>query len=121
MVFDHLVHLTADILAPDGPLPAREVNVDVAIGPAIDWMLAGLPQMCGAMVHAALVTPVGLRLTGPDERHLVLARSAETPGTVTVIARNDLADNQVISDATAFLRWATKRTAWRSATTVIGD
>ncbi|SNS96413.1 maleylpyruvate isomerase N-terminal domain-containing protein [Rhodococcoides kyotonense] len=116
--FDHLVHLTSDLLAPFGPIPVGDVDVQAAIDPAIDWMLAGLPQMCGERVAPALTSPVALRLTGITERSVVLASE---DGVVTVTETGDAPEDVATSSATDFLRWGTTRSAWRSAVTLSGD
>jgi uncharacterized protein (TIGR03083 family) len=116
--FDHLVHLTSDLLAPFGPISHGDVDVAVAIDPAIDWMVSGLPQMCGEAVAAALTSPVALRLTGATERTFVLARGGEG---VAVTETGDVPENIATTQATDFLRWGTTRSAWRSAVEVSGD
>ncbi|WP_055477128.1 maleylpyruvate isomerase N-terminal domain-containing protein [Gordonia sp. HS-NH1] len=120
VAFDHLVHLTSDLLQPFGPLDSAEVSVSAAIDPAIDWMIAGLPQMNGAALHPTLTRPVGLHLTGATDRSFVVDR--DTAGTiVTVRETDDLPSDVATSSATDFLRWGTTRGAWRSAVTVNGD
>jgi len=116
--FDHLVHLTSDLLQPFGPVTAGDVDVATAIDPAIDWMIAGLPQMCGDSVGASLDSPVGLHLTGATDRTFVLSRQDDA---VVVTEDGDLPDHVATSSATDFLRWGTTRSAWRSAVTVSGD
>ncbi len=118
VAFDHLVHLSSDVLAPYGPVPAVELPVAAAIDPAVDWMVAGLPPMCGAALHPALTRPLGLRLTGATERSFVIAAEGED---VAVHETDDLPADVATSAATDFLRWGTTRTAWRSAVTVTGD
>ncbi|HEY1133706.1 MAG TPA: maleylpyruvate isomerase N-terminal domain-containing protein [Nocardioides sp.] len=121
VAFDHLVHLGSDLLAPYGPVPPAAVGdlaVTAALDPAIDWMVAGLPQMCGTALLPALVRPLGLRLTGATERAFVLAAGGDR---VVVRETDDLPADVATSAATDFLRWGTTRTAWRSAVTVTGD
>lgn len=115
VAFDHLVHLTCDIVGPVTPGP---VALAAAVDPAVDWMIAGLPQMNGAAIAPLLTRPVGLRLTGATERAFVL--DAES-GTVTVTETDALPADWATTAATDFLRWATTRTAWRSAVTTAGD
>lgn len=116
--FDHLVHLTSDLLVPFGPIAGGDVDVAAAIDPAIDWMIAGLPQMCGDEVGAALTSPVALRLTGATDRTFVIAPEADG---VVVTETATLPGNVATSSATDFLRWGTTRSAWRSAVTISGD
>ncbi len=119
--FDHLTHLTADLLAPYGPLPQVDVDVAAAIDPAVDWMVGGLPQMCGAVVYPVLREPIGLRLTGPTERSFRIERDSASEGAVKVTETGDMPADVATSDAAQFLRWATVRSAWRSAVSITGD
>lgn len=122
VAFDHLVHLHSDLLAPHGPVAsAAQLPIASSIDPAVDWMIAGFAPMCGAAVGAALTGPVGLRLTGATERTFVIRADDDAPGTVTVVESADLPAEVAISDALAFTRWGTRRSAWRSAVTVEGD
>lgn len=116
--FDHLVHLTSDLLHPFGPISTGEIAVATAIDPAIDWMIAGLPQMCGTAVGAASSSPVALRLTGTTDRSFVIVGDENE---VVVTECDDLPENVATSSATDFLRWGTKRSAWRSAVDISGD
>jgi hypothetical protein len=120
LAFDHLVHLLCDLFAPYGPVPPTELSVGTAIDPAIDWMMAGLPQMCGAAVSAALTRPVGLTLSGATERSFRLEPAADETG-LHVVETDDLPTEHVSTSATEFLRWATKRSAWRSVCETSGD
>lgn len=120
VAFDHLVHLTCDLLMPFGPLPATAVSLSEAIDPAIDWMIAGLPQMNGDAVARALTRPVGLRLAGATERSFVLSRDTAT-SSVLVTETDDLPGDFAVTSATDFLRWATTRSGWRSTVTTSGN
>ncbi|MFD1814073.1 maleylpyruvate isomerase N-terminal domain-containing protein [Rhodococcus gannanensis] len=119
VAFDHLVHLTCDLLAPRGPIAGGDVDVAAAIDPAVDWMIAGLPQMCRVALHPTLTEPIGLRLTGTTERTFVLDRGVDD--TVVVTETGHLPADVATTNAVDFLSWATTRTAWRSAVTVTGD
>jgi uncharacterized protein (TIGR03083 family) len=119
--FDHLTHLTGDLLSPYGPLPRFDVDVAAAIDPAVDWMVGGLPQMCGAAVYPVLRKPIGLRLTGPTNRGFRIERDPESEGAVKVTETDDVPADVATSDAAQFLRWATVRSAWRSAVSIAGD
>ncbi|MFV9431747.1 maleylpyruvate isomerase N-terminal domain-containing protein [Rhodococcus sp. C26F] len=125
VAFDHLVHLTSDILAPNGPLPGERLvggsfDATTVLGPAIDWMIAGLPQMCGRNVRSVLRRPVGLALVGPIERRFVIDVDMDSES-VVVTETDDLPDDVATSDALDFLRWGTVRSAWRSAVDISGD
>jgi hypothetical protein len=47
--FDHYCHLRHDLLAPSGPLQrALPEPDDRRVRPGIEWMWAGLPQLCSS-------------------------------------------------------------------------
>ncbi|WP_459545212.1 maleylpyruvate isomerase family mycothiol-dependent enzyme [Nocardia sp. X0981] len=116
--FDLWCHMYVDLLAPEGP-------VDRPVGPhehrlvraAVDWMWAGLPQMC-PKVASALTHPLGIRLTGPGEGEWTLV-SAE--GRSAVIAGIDSVDTVVVSPATDFVLWGTGRSSWPQHVEISGD
>lgn len=118
VAFDHLVHLTYDLAAPHGPVATRALDTAAVIDPAIDWMIAGLPPMSGADVARVIDGPIGIALTGETTRSFVLSARHDT---VTVTETDALPDDVATCEASAFLGWATRRTAWRSAVTVTGD
>jgi uncharacterized protein (TIGR03083 family) len=115
--FDLWCHLTVDLLAPTGPVErARPEPGDELLGPAIGWMLTGLPQMCPP-VSAVLERPLGLRLTGPGGGEWTLVPG--DPLTVEPGLRDVAAT--VTSPATDFVLWGTTRTPWRESVSVDGD
>ncbi|MGV9704095.1 maleylpyruvate isomerase N-terminal domain-containing protein [Streptomyces sp. NPDC003483] len=66
MAFNVLCHLRRDLLAPDGPLPfTLPAETDALVAPAVEFMLAGLPQMQGPELTATVTEPLVLELTGP--------------------------------------------------------
>ncbi|MFV0535509.1 MAG: maleylpyruvate isomerase family mycothiol-dependent enzyme [Cumulibacter sp.] len=118
VAFDHLVHLTCDLMQPFGPLPAAQVSTAEAIDPALDWMLDGLPKMCSTTVAPALEGPIGLRLTGATQRSYVIDKNGDGLG---VTETDSLPEDVATSSAEDFLRWATMRTAWRPAVDITGS
>ncbi|WP_123026533.1 maleylpyruvate isomerase N-terminal domain-containing protein [Mycolicibacterium stellerae] len=117
VAFDHLVHLTSDLLLPHGPV-AGSASVAEAIDATIDWMLAGLPQMCPRRLHLALGDdPVGVRLVGETERAFTLSRDGDA---VVLTETADLPAETATTRATDFLRWATKRSSWRPVVAITG-
>jgi hypothetical protein len=116
--FDLWCHLTVDLLAPTGPVERpRPEATDELLGPAVGWMLTGLPQMCPT-VSTVLGRPLGLRLTGagggewtlvPGESSLTVARGLQDPGATATSAAAD------------FVLWGTTRTPWRASVQVDGD
>lgn len=120
--FDHLVHLAIDLLAPTGPLTRPPIVLDDdRMVPTLDWMVAGIPQMCGAEIARSLTSPVEIRLEGPGARRFVLLPipGEETP--IEVQPATGTYDTVVTSSAIDFLSWGTTRSSWRPAVRITGD
>jgi hypothetical protein len=115
--FDLWCHFTVDLLGPTGPVerPRPEASDDL-LGPAVGWMLTGLPQMCPP-VSAVLDRPLGLRLTGPGGGEWTLV-----PGEPLTV-QPGLHDPAATATSTAadFVLWGTTRTPWRESVRVEGD
>lgn len=110
LAFDHFCHLRNDILAPNGPVirpspPADEIRVRATL----EYLMAGLPQMSSDLAEV-LDAPVGLHLTGPGGGEWRLSRGRE--GGVEV-DEAPVPESSVISPATEFIVWGTRRRAWR--------
>ena len=119
--FDHYCHLRVDLLAPSGPIKRDVAPADAArLGPAIEWMLLGLPQMQPGL-EASLAAPITLVLSGPGGGSWRLAADGEV-GVITV-AKGAASDAvaTVTSDGHAFVIWGTCRSPWRDHCTVTGD
>ena len=116
--FDHYCHLRIDLLAPTGPVsrgvPAAD---DALVGPAVGWMLTGLPQMQPGL-EQQLGGSIRLALTGTGGGSWRIAREGDA---ISVTADDSPADATVTSSAHDFVLWGTKRTPWRDACTVDGD
>jgi hypothetical protein len=82
----------------------------------LEWMLAGLPQMCPDALAAAPQLPVNLVFDGPGGGSHLLAPGE---GRWTVTAGAEAAAPSVHSTVHDFVSWGTKRSDWRS--TVTGD
>lgn len=66
LAFDTFCHLRNDLLRPAGPLKLTLPEPDdQRVRPAVEWMLAGLPQMQRPGLAATVVAPITLELTGP--------------------------------------------------------
>jgi uncharacterized protein (TIGR03083 family) len=112
--FDHFCHLRNDLLMPNGPLerpvpPADELR----IGAALEWLIAGVPQMSGDAMKTSVTKPIGLKLTGPGGGEWTIA-PAQDDGLVGVaegIAGETAA--VVTSPGQEFVIWATQRRPWR--------
>ena len=118
--FDLYCHLRIDVLAPRGPV-VREVPAADAerLGPAIGWMVAGLPQMQGP-AFPFVDRSINLRLTGPGGGSWTIAGNGD--GRVAISDGEDHAAAATItSDGHAFVIWGTKRADWRDSVTLDGD
>jgi hypothetical protein len=110
--FDHYCHLHVDILKPTGPIdrPAPPSD-ELRLAPTIEWMLAGLPQMCEEALAKVVTAPVRIDITGPGARSLVLG--GEGDGDVAATIRSSSHD---------FVIWGTQRRPWREFdVTIDGD
>ncbi len=118
--FDLYCHLRVDILAPLGPIERQVPPADDArLGPAVGWMLAGLPQMQGD-AFPFVDRPLVLRLTGPGGGRWTIRGTGD--GHVDVEPADDSAPAATItSEAHDFVLWGTKRADWRDLATVEGD
>jgi len=118
--FDVYCHLRIDVLRPRGPIDRQVAPTDEArLGPAIGWMMAGIPQMQGA-AFTMVDRPIQLRLTGPGGGTWTVAGNGD--GNVMVEAGQDgSAAATVTSDGHAFVLWGTTREGWRDHVTVDGD
>ena len=116
--FDHYCHLRIDLLAPTGPVQRDLPPADDALaGPAIGWMLLGLPKMQPGLV-AHLTAPITLVLTGAGGGRWRLVPEGEE---IVVTIADGPSAGTVTSTAHDFVMWGTRRHAWRDDCTVSGD
>ncbi len=116
IVFDHYCHLRHDI--GNAIARAAELPQDAdALAATLEWMLAGLPQMCSPAL-ASCSQGVNLSFEGP-----AAGEYAVTPGTPlwTVAPGRNPSFPTAITSAHSFVSWATKRADWRDCVTVEGD
>lgn len=120
--FDTYCHLRFDLLAPRGPLDRPALPEDeLRLQPTIDWLLAGLPQMCTAALKPAMTVPWVLELTGPGGGTWTVA---PTDGDhACTVTEGDGASGafRVTSSTHDFVAWSTQRTDWREHASVDGD
>lgn len=108
--FDHYCHLRVDILKPIGPIdrPAPPSD-ELRLAPTIEWMLAGLPQMCEDALTKVVTAPVRIELTGLGGRSLTLGGDGDIAATIR-------------SSTHDFVVWGTQRRPWRDYhVTIDGD
>jgi uncharacterized protein (TIGR03083 family) len=64
--FDLYTHLRVDLVPPRGPLDRSLPEVQpVVLDATLEWLLAGLPQMCTEALRPQVTKPLVLELTGP--------------------------------------------------------
>ena len=119
--FDTYCHLRHDILGPDTSIE-RELpaSTDDRLRPGLDWMLAGLPQMCRDALAPVVTGVIQFELTGPGGGTWTMA-PAGSDGLVSIAEGPAEADATVVSSAHDFYSWGTKRSDWRNACELRGD
>jgi hypothetical protein len=115
IVFDHYCHLRHDIGAAVDRAAALPRDDD-ALAATLEWMLAGLPQMCADELAAAPALAVNLKFEGPGGGSFVLA-PGDDGWTVTEGERPDAPT--IRTSVHDFVSWGTKRSDWRDV--VSGD
>jgi uncharacterized protein (TIGR03083 family) len=121
MAFNVFCHLRNDMLAPDGPLPFELPEATAGeIGPAVEFMLAGIPQMQGPELTATVGEPLVLELTGPGATTVTVRPATTEGGRLTVVPGADGA-TRIRSTALDFIRWGTTRKPWRDYAVTSGN
>lgn len=110
IAFDHYCHLRHDIGAAVERAAALPQDAAV-LGPAIDWMLAGLPQMCADALAAGPQQAVNIVFEGPAAASYCLAPG---DGLWTVTAGTQADTPTITGSAHDFISWATQRADWRA-------
>ncbi len=117
IAFDHYCHLRHDIGAAvdrAAQLP-RDAGV---LQPAVEWMLAGLPQMCADALAGAPAQPLNLVFDGPAAHSYCLSPGDPVVGPLWVVANGADDDAPVVrTTAHDFISWGTKRADWRGTST----
>jgi len=117
IVFDHYCHLRHDIGAAIDRAAALPHDPD-ALAATLEWMLAGLPQMCAEALAAVPRQGVNLVFEGAGASSWTLAPG---DGLWTVSAGSTAGLPTLASTAHAFVSWGTKRADWRRHATLTGD
>jgi uncharacterized protein (TIGR03083 family) len=121
MAFNVFCHLRNDMLAPDGPLQfILPAPTDDEVSSAVEFMLAGLPQMQGSELTASVDQPLVLELTGPGATTVTVLPATEDGGRLTV-QPGAHGTTRIRSTALDFISWATTRKPWRHYCEVTGD
>ena len=111
IAFDHYCHLRHDIpIERAAALPRDPATLAVVL----EWMLAGLPQMCAEALAAVPAQPVNLVFDGPGGGSFLLA-----PGDDgwSVTEGSDPDAPTVTTTVHEFVSWGTKRSDWRDSVT----
>jgi uncharacterized protein (TIGR03083 family) len=121
MAFNVFCHLRYDMLAPDGPLRLTlPPATDDMVSPAIEFMLAGIPQMQGLELSATVAVPLVLELTGPGATTVTVHPGNPPDARLTVTPGSD-GTTVIRSTAMDFIAWATQRKSWADYCQVDGD
>ena len=112
IVFDHYCHLRHDLPGIERAMALPRDESTLAV--TLEWMLAGLPQMCSAALAAAPAQPVNLVFDGPAGGSWMLAPGADS---WTVTEGVDPEAPSIQSTVHDFVSWGTKRTDWRESAT----
>jgi uncharacterized protein (TIGR03083 family) len=110
IAFDHYCHLRHDI-GMAVPRAADLPHDPAVLEPTIEWMMAGIPQMCAEALERC---EHGVNFVFTDLRHTVyhLRRSVGSgPWEVGIGADPSLPI--CVTSAHEFVNWATKRSDWR--------
>lgn len=117
IVFDHYCHLRHDIGAAVERASALPHD-EAALTATLEWMLAGLPQMCAQALADAPRQGVNLVFEGPAASTYTLAPGDDmwtvTPGSTSGWPT-------LATTAHAFVSWGTKRADWRDHGRLSGD
>ena len=111
IAFDHYCHLRHDIPIDRAAALPRDPATLTAV---LEWMLAGLPQMCAEALAGVPAQPVNLVFDGPGGGTFVLA-----PGDDGWTVTEGSADGAPTVTTTVhdFVSWGTKRSDWRDSVT----
>lgn len=116
IVFDHYCHLRHDIGRAISRAAALSHD-EAALSATLEWMLAGLPQMCESALSGC-TQGVNLIFEGPAAGNYML-----TPGGAlwTVSAGRDPSLPIATTTVHDFVSWGTKRVDWRGSVTMAPD
>lgn len=116
IVFDHYCHLRHDIGAAV-PRAAGLPHDPAALAATLEWMLAGVPQMCAAALATAPKQTIVLTFDGPGGGTYTLA-PGEPWWTVSEGATSGVPT--VRTTVHDFVSWGTKRSDWRACVQLEG-
>jgi uncharacterized protein (TIGR03083 family) len=111
ITFDHYCHLRHDIGAAIERAAALPRDPD-ALAATVEWMVAGIPQMCADALAATPGQGVNLVFAGDCDAAWTLAPGADG---WTVSAGTDPSLPTCTSTAHDFVSWGTKRADWRAS------
>lgn len=110
IAFDHYCHLRHDI----GVAVARAADLPhdpLVLEAAVEWMLAGAPQMC---TEALATCSTGVNFVFTDLHHVLYTLRPGAPGELWQVAHGtDAALPVAVTSAHEFISWATQRADWR--------
>jgi len=111
IAFDHYCHLRHDIGAAI-PRAADLPHDPLVLEAAVEWMLAGAPQMC---TEALAGCASGVNFVFTDLQHVFYTLQPTGPGELWQVAHGtDDTLPVAVTSAHEFVNWATKRSEWRT-------
>jgi hypothetical protein len=111
IAFDHYCHLRHDIGATVPRASDLPHDPDV-LEPTIEWMMAGLPQMCATALAKA---EHGVNLVFTDLRHTIYHLRPGKEGELWQVRLGlDALLPLCVTSSHDFVSWATKRSDWRT-------
>lgn len=117
IAFDHYCHLRFDVGAAIERAAALP-NDEAVLAPTLEWMLAGIPQMCTEAL-AASQQGVNLEFADLGVTHVLSPGEGGASWTVEEGRRAELPT--AVSTAHAFVSWGTKRADWREFGVELSD
>jgi len=79
----------------------------------MEWLLAGLPQMPGDAIRAAVTKPIALAFTGPGGGSWTVEPAGDGGDAVTVVeGHRDNVAATITTSTDDFIVWATHRRPW---------
>jgi uncharacterized protein (TIGR03083 family) len=116
IAFDHYCHLRHDIGAAI-PRAAELPRDEGVLAATLEWMLAGIPEMCALALSTAPRQPVALVFSDPASEATL---TPDGDGWAVVPGRDPEAP-AVLTSVHDFVSWGTKRSDWRELAVFVGE
>lgn len=122
LVFDHYCHLVHDMTLGRALPPIPPKLIEPALAVSTGWLVAGIPEMSGAPLNAALTSPVGLHITGTGGGMWTLTAGPQGQDIAECRPSSGLPATSIQTSAPDFMLWGTHRSPLRELrVTFAGD